>query len=379
VPLSVGSSNNLWARLTKGPATARFAQVQDPKGPRTAHLLHSRATSKPAAGLGTPSRRSDLLPSLRQPGSGQAGQPVSPGATRGRAAPHSSSCPKETGRRRAAAAAAAAASCVPSPPQRTPSGPTECLAGFVCAAALGVRRMRPGPRGRGQPGQPLLPTARRRPPSGAPCLRGSVAVRARVGEAARYLSLRSPGASSRAASASPPPLLRSHWASSCSRRRDRRAEPAAGACAGAPLRLASPAHPAWVLRPGPAHRGRGARGHPAWSCPRHSHLHSPISQKGRLTHLSAQKQSQPRDAPPCKADEVFRHCQSAAPTSVYPDSAALLKRRKGPSCPGLSLVLQVSGGCRREPGTSGERKRMLTSSQYPAHVLKWPFLKSVFP
>lgn len=296
-----------------------------------------------------------LLPSLRQPGSGQAGQPAIPGATRGRATPHSSSRPKETGRRRAAAATAAA-SCVPSPPQRTPSGPIECLAGFVCAAARGVRGMRPEPRGRGQPGQPLLPTARRRPPSGAPCLRGSVAACARVGEAAPYLSLRSRGASSRAASASPPPLLRSHRASFCSRRRDRRAEPAAGACAGAPLRLASPAHPAWVLRPGPAHRGRGARGHPAWSCRRHSHLRSPISQKGRLTHLSALEQSQPRAAPPCKADEVFRHCQSAEPASVYPDSAALLKRKE--EGPLLSWAVSPPAGLRWVPaGTRNLRRK----------------------
>lgn len=126
------------------------------------------------------------------------------------------------------------------------------------------------------------PTARRRPPWGAPRLLGAVAACARAGEAAPYLSLRSRGASSRAASASPPPLLRSRRASSCSSRRDRRAEPAAAACAGAPLRLASPAHPACALRPGPAHRGRGARGHPAWSrCRRrHRHLRSPIFANG---------------------------------------------------------------------------------------------------
>lgn len=82
MPLSVGSSNNLWARLTEGPAKARFAQVQDPKGPRTAHLLHRRATSKPAAGLRTPSRRSDCsLPFVSlapaKPGSLRApGQPA---------------------------------------------------------------------------------------------------------------------------------------------------------------------------------------------------------------------------------------------------------------------------------------------------------------
>lgn len=241
--------------------------------------------------------------------------------------------------------------------------------------------MRPGPRGRGQPGQPPLPTVRRRPPSGDPRPRGSVAACAGIGEAAPYLSLRSRGASSRAASASPPPLLRSHRASSCSRRRDRRAEPAAAACAGAPLRLASPAHPACALRPGPAHRGRGARGHPAWSCRRHSHLRSPISRMGRLTHLSALEQGQPRAAPPYKAkEEVFRHQKSAAPASVYPDSAALSKgREEDPSCPKLSLLLQVSVGCPREPGCSGERKRMLTFPQCPAHALKWPFLRSVFP
>lgn len=124
------------------------------------------------------------------------------------------------------------------------------------------------------------PTDRRRPPWEAPRLRGAVAACARAGEAAPYLSLRSRGASSRAASASPPPLLRSRRASSCSRRRDRRAEPAAAACAGAPLRLASPAHPACALRPGPAHRGRGVRGHPAWSRRRHRHLRSPIFANG---------------------------------------------------------------------------------------------------
>ncbi|MEJ1278780.1 hypothetical protein NN561_009704 [Cricetulus griseus] len=82
-------------------------------------------------------------------------------------------------------------------------------------------------------------SAHRRPPREAPRLPGAVAACARAGEAAPYLSLRSRGASSRAASASPPPLLRSRRASSCSRRWDRRAEPAAAACAGAPLRLAS--------------------------------------------------------------------------------------------------------------------------------------------
>lgn len=342
MPLSVGSSNNLWAPLAEGSATARLASGARPK--RSAHRSpapqprHLQAGGRPPHPF--PAKR--LLPPLRQPGSGQARQPASPEATRGRAAPHSSSRPEETGRRPAVAVAAAAASCVPSPPQRTPSGRPESFAGFVCAAARGVRGMRPGPRGRGQPGQPPLPTARRRPPSGAPRLRGSVAACARVWEAAPYLSLRSRGASSRAASASPPPLLRSHRASSCSRRRDRRAEPAAAACAGAPLRLASPAHPAWVLRPGPAHRGRGAGGHPAWSCERHSHLRSPISRLGRLSHLSAREGSQPGAAPPCKADEVFRHCKSAAPASVYPGSAALSKRReKGPL---LSGVISPTAG-----------------------------------
>lgn len=213
--------------------------------------------------------------------------------------------------------------------------------------------MRPGPRSRDRPGQLPLPTAHRPPPAsvGSPsparcrgCLRP-------FGEAAPYLSLRSRGASSRAASASPPPLLRSRRASSCSRRRDRRAEPAAAACAGAPLRLASPAHPACALRPGPAHRGRGVRGHPAWSRRRHRHLRSPIFANGTPHPSSAEEQSQPCAAPPCKANEVFRHCQSA-PASVYPDSgAALSKGKRAPSPPGLPLLTQVSVGCPRQPGT----------------------------
>lgn len=39
----------------KGQALSGLLLVQDPKGPRTTHLLHSRATFKPAAGLRTPS------------------------------------------------------------------------------------------------------------------------------------------------------------------------------------------------------------------------------------------------------------------------------------------------------------------------------------
>lgn len=45
-------------RARQGPATARFAPGTRPKGPHTAHLLHSRATSKPVAGLRTHSQRS---------------------------------------------------------------------------------------------------------------------------------------------------------------------------------------------------------------------------------------------------------------------------------------------------------------------------------
>lgn len=75
------------------------------------------------------------------------------------------------------------------------------------------------------------------------------------------------------------------------------------------------------------------------------------SQMGRLTHPSAEEQSQPCAAPPCKANEVFRHCQSA-PASVYPDSgAALSKGKRAPSPPGLPLLTQVSVGCPRQPGT----------------------------
>lgn len=275
MPLPVGSSNNLWARLEEGPVTVRcLLLVQDPKGPWTAHLLPSRATPRPTAGLRTPSRCSNspypsgawLPPSL--------GQTASPRAALGRAAPHSSCCPKKTRGRRAPDAGASSA---PSAPQRAPSGPLECVQSALSAPPCG------SPRGCGPaPGVATardsrlcpLPTAHRWPPWGAHRQRGAVAACARAGEAAPYLSLRSRGASSRAASASPPPLLRSRRASSCSRRWDRRAEPAAAACAGAPLRLASPAHPACALRPGPAHRGRGARGHPAWSRRRHRHLRS---------------------------------------------------------------------------------------------------------
>lgn len=371
MPLPVDSSNNLWTWLAEGPGTAGFAPGARPK--RSAHRSpapqprHLQAGGRPPH----PFLAKRLLQralvfvslALAKPGSLRA-----PGQPAGELLPTPPAVPRR-----------------PADARQTPGRRRRKLSSLTSTAhtlrAARVPRrlclMRPGPRGRGQPGQPPLPTARRRPPSGAPLPRHSVAACARVREAAPYLSLRSRGASSRAASASPPPLLGCHRASSCSRRRDRRAKSAAAACAGAPLRLASPTHPACALRPGPAHRGRGARGHPAWSCQWHSHLRSPISRLGRLTHLSALEQGQPRAAPPSKANKVFRHRRSAAPASVYPDSTALSKgREEGPSCPGLSLILQVSVECPSEPGTSGERKRTLTSPQCPTHVLKWPFLKS---
>lgn len=282
MPLPVGSSNNLWARAC---SWCKIREVRDRCSPAP-QARHPQADSRPPHPF--PAKRLlQLALPLREPGSRQAwGRLRAPGRPSGELLPIPLAVPKRP----------ADSGPPPPPPPRAalprlpsahPPGRPECLAGFVCAAVRGARGMRPRPRGRSRPGQLPLPTARRRPPSGAPRLRGTVAARARAGEAAPYLSLRSRGASLRAASASPPPLLRSRRASSCSRRRDRRAEPAAAACAGAPLRLASPAHPACALRPGPAHRGRGARGHPAWSRRRHSHLRSPISQMGRLTHPSA--------------------------------------------------------------------------------------------
>lgn len=277
-------------RTTCGHVLAPGARSE--RSATAAHLLHRRATPRPTAGLRTPSRRSDCsnspYPFASEPGSRQAwGRLRAPGRPSGELLPIPLAVPKRPADSGPPPPPPPPRAALPRLPSAHPPGRPERLAGFVCAAVRGSRGMRPRPRGRSRPGQLPLPTARRRPPSGAPRLRGTVAARARAGEAAPYLSLRSRGASLRAASASPPPLLRSRRASSCSRRRDRRAEPAAAACAGAPLRLASPAHPACALRPGPAHRGRGARGHPAWSRRRHSHLRSPISQMGRLTHPSA--------------------------------------------------------------------------------------------
>lgn len=340
MPLSVGSSNNLWAPLAEGSATARLASGARPK--RSAHRSpapqprHLQAGGRPPHPF--PAKR--LLPPLRQPGSGQARQPASPEATRGRAAPHSSSRPEETGRRPAVAVAAAAASCVPSPPQRTPSGRPESFAGFVCAAARGVRGMRPGPRGRGQPGQPPLPTARRRPPSGAPRLRGSVAACARVGEAAPYLSLRSRGASSRAASASPPPLLRSHRASSCSRRRDRRAEPAAAACAGPRSASRPRPTPPGCSAPGPPTGG----GEPEATQPGVASGTATCDPLSRGWDASATyppgkgaSPAPPRPAKPTRSSGTVRAPRPPQFTQALPPFRK--EGRKGPSCPGLSLLL----------------------------------------
>lgn len=383
MPLPVGSSNNLWALLEEGPVTARcLLLVQDPRGPRTAHLLPSRATPRPTAGLRTSSRRSDCSNSPYPSGAWlppSLGQTESPREALGRAAPHSSCCPKKTRGRRAPDAGA---SCAPSAPQRAPSGPLECVQSALSAPPCGA------PRGCGPaPGVATArdsrlcppPTAHRQSPWGAPRQRGAVAACARAWEAAPYLSLRSRGASSRAASASPPPLLRSRRASSCSRRWDRRAEPAAGACAGAPLRLASPAHPACTLRPWPAHRGRGARGHPAWSHRRHRHLRSPIFANG-TPHPPICLGTEPALRCPALQSQRGLPAQSERARLSLPRLKSRPFERK--ESPHLLLGCLSSPrsrlGAHVNPEPKVKRKEHLHTNLSPhcqAHGLKWFFFK----
>lgn len=209
MPLPVGSSNNLWARLEEGPVTVRcLLLVQDPRGPWTAHLLPSRATPRPTAGLRTPSRRSDCSNSPYPSGAWlppSLGQTASPRAALGRAAPHSSGCPKKNRGRRAPDAGA---SCAPSAPQCAPSGPLECVQSALSAPPCRApRRCGPAPGSR-PPG--TAASAHRPPPvsvrSPSPARRRGSLRPGRGGRAVPFPA--EPGsvfASGLGLSASPPP------------------------------------------------------------------------------------------------------------------------------------------------------------------------------
>lgn len=126
VPLPVDSSNNLWARLAEGPGTEQCntrCNTQKVRAPLTCSTAAPPSSRRPASAPLPGKTTAPMRPTLRQPSSGQAEQPASPGGSqRENCSPllQPSQGDRQTpGRRRA--------SCVPYPPQRTP----ECFAGFV--------------------------------------------------------------------------------------------------------------------------------------------------------------------------------------------------------------------------------------------------------
>lgn len=206
MPLAGGSSGNLWARLAEGPATARCAPGTRPK--RSAHCSpapqprHLQAGGRPPHPF--PAKR--LLPSLRQPGSGQAEQPASPGASRGRAAP----TPPAVPRRPADARPPPPLAVFPPLHSAHPPGRPSALPALSAPPRGASRRCGPDPRVAASPGSLLCPPPARPPPASignpSPARLGGCLRPGRGGRAVPFPA--EPGsvfASGLGLSASPPP------------------------------------------------------------------------------------------------------------------------------------------------------------------------------